>query len=477
MLHTPALNEHFKNLVSNLPAHLSDNFPEVHRSPKDTVIHDYPCGFGKSTRMIAGLKDDPRQQVLIVVPDLEQVRALIEAAADRHGVRLYQPLARTSPQDEKDTGSPFNYWHDTKREALQALIERGHNVITTHKLYSKIAHLAQIGMLREVEVHIDEVLSVADDATSITQFSRSPMKSTDWRSLYLDKGYVSICPETGRIDPTDAWREKLDDLSGNLPVTFFGDAEAGRLYTDVPGCSDQIIIEELPVILLKCSKKVNIYTYRFDGSYMAAYLQKHGIGFTKARYADVSPEEADRQFRARAADLVTIDAMPRLANVPLGFTAQRRMVTSKQQGDTANAEEVRAAFRSIGRTLSRQKVHSSNLILTCAQSGWTNKHGRSGKFAAGTKLFEGAHWVANQTRGTNQYRHCSHVAYFWRQNPNPHVARFLGCDDKRHADLYAVAEMIQFIWRSRIRDGQPITVFMPCPKMRRLWYRWLDGEI
>jgi hypothetical protein len=27
------------------------------------------------------------------------------------------------------------------------------------------------------------------------------MKSNDWRSLYLDKGYVSICPETGPDRP------------------------------------------------------------------------------------------------------------------------------------------------------------------------------------------------------------------------------------------------------------------------------------
>ncbi|MBN8292699.1 hypothetical protein JI664_12060 [Rhodobacter sp. NTK016B] len=50
-------------------------------------------------------------------------------------------------------------------------------------------------------------------------------------------------------------------------------------------------------------------------------------------------------------------------------------------------------------------------------------------------------------------------------------------NDKMHADAYAVAEMIQFIWRSRVRDGHPITVFMPCPKMRKLWTRWVEGEI
>lgn len=449
----------------------------IERSPEDTVIHDYPCGFGKSTQMIAGLSENSEQQGLIVVPDLEQVRTLIRDAARRHCVRLYQPLSETAGKEDKATGTPFNYLHETKRDALQALIQKGHNVITTHKLYSEIAHLARSGMFSDVEVHIDEVLSVADEATGISQFNRDRQKANDWRNLYIDKGYATICSATGRINPTDDWREKCEQLAGNLPTTFFDAAEAGRLYTNVPGTGDHIIIGELPIVLLKCAKRVHIYTYRFDGSYMAAYLKRHNVRWVKANYANTTPEAADQEFRASARDLVTIDAMPRLDGVAFGYTAQKRMVSSKAGAMQQQAGQVRGAFRAIGRALKSSGTFADHLILTCLKDGWTKRDGKAGKFAAGTKLFTDAHWVANQTRGTNQYRHCSHVAYFWQQNPNPNVARFLGCNDKKQSDLYAVAEIIQFIWRSRIRDGQPIIVFIPCPKMRRIWYRWLNGEI
>lgn len=448
----------------------------IQRTPTDTVIHDYPCGFGKSTRMIAGLRDYPDQQVLIVVPDLEQVRALI-ASASRYGVRLYQPLSNAAATEDRATGTPFDFLHETKRDALQALIQNSHNVITTHKLYSEIAQLARSGMLRDVEVHIDEVLSVSEEATGITQCSRSKQAANDWRSLYVGNGYAAICPETGRITPTDNWRQKRDDLAGNLPTAFFDAAEAGRLYTNVPGMGDHIVMSELPIVLLKCSKRVSIYTYRFNGSYMAAYLQRHGVQWTYANYTDISCEEAGRQFRIRARELVTIDPVTRLDGVALGYTAQKRMASSKAAEELQKAGQVSGAFRSIGRALKSSGIRSDHLILTCLQAGWTARNEQAGRFAAGTKLFSDAHWVANQTRGTNQYRHCSHVAYFWQQNPNANVARFLGCDDRKHADAYAVAEMIQFIWRSRIRDEKPITVYMPCPKMRRLWARWLDGEL
>jgi hypothetical protein len=459
------------------PADMPMQFIEsIQRSPGDTVIHDYPCGFGKSSRMIARLADDPGQQALIVVPDLEQVRTLIADAAC-HGVTLYQPLSVTTAKEDRASGAVFSFLHDTKRDALHALIRHGHSVITTHKLYSEIAQLARSGMLRGIEVHIDEVLSVSDEATGITQCSRGRQAANDWRGLYLDNGYAAICPETGRITPTDAWRMKRDDLAGNLPTAFFDAAEAGRLYTDIPGLAGHIIMAELPIVLMKCAKRVNIYTYRFNGSYMAAYLRRHGVQWTQARYSDISPEDADMQFRARARELVTIDPVGRLGGLPLGYTAQKRMACSKSADEIRRAGQIRGAFRSIGRTLKNAGATADQMILTCIQAGWTARNGQAGRFAAGTKLFSDAHWVANQTRGTNQYRHCSHVAYFWQQNPNANVARFLGCDDRKHADAYAVAEMIQFIWRSRVRDAKPVTVFMPCPKMRRLWSRWLDGDL
>lgn len=469
---TPASLAAFGLDAAALPMQHIDS---IRRSSADTVIHDYPCGFGKSSRMIARLKDHPDQQVLIVVPDLEQVRALI-GKARQHGVTLFQLLSRAAANEDKDTGAPFGELHETKRDALQALVQGRHNIICTHKLYSEIAVLARSGLLSDVEVHIDEVLSVADEATDITRFSKGTRAANDWRRLYLDNGYTSICPDTGRIVPTDKWRCQVDELAGNLPPAFFDAAEAGRLYTDVPGMGQHIISGELPAVLLKCCKRVHIYTYQFRGSYMAAYLKRHSVQWTFAEYPDCSPQEADRQFRARARELVTLDPVPRLEDVALGYTAQVRMATGKSPDDLKRAGRVSGAFRGIGRSLKAQGVGADRLLLTCLQAGWTGRNEQAGRFSAGTKLFSAAHWVANQTRGTNQYRHCSHVAYFWQQNPNSNVARFLGCDDRVHTEAYAVAEMIQFIWRSRIRDGKPITVYMPCPKMRRLWSRWLDGE-
>jgi phosphoribosyl-AMP cyclohydrolase len=43
-------------------------------------------------------------------------------------------------------------------------------------------------------------------------------------------------------------------------------------------------------------------------------------------------------------------------------------------------------------------------------------------------------------------------------------------------DLFALSEMIQFIWRSRIREGKPIDLFVPSGRMRTILKAWLDCQ-
>jgi len=37
------------------------------------------------------------------------------------------------------------------------------------------------------------------------------------------------------------------------------------------------------------------------------------------------------------------------------------------------------------------------------------------------------------------------------------------------SDAYALTELIQWVWWSRVRRGEPITLYLPSPRMRRLF--------
>ena len=69
--------------------------------------------------------------------------------------------------------------------------------------------------------------------------------------------------------------------------------------------------------------------------------------------------------------------------------------------------------------------------------------------------------------------HCSHPIYLYDQYPNPYIARWLGNSTKEFADAYALTELIQLVWRSRVRRGEPIIVYLPSSRMRALFETWL----
>ena len=58
---------------------------------------------------------------------------------------------------------------------------------------------------------------------------------------------------------------------------------------------------------------------------------------------------------------------------------------------------------------------------------------------------------------------------------NPYVARWLEDNTRAFDDAYALTELIQWVWRSRVRNGQPITLYLPSLRMRQLIEEWLSN--
>ena len=78
-------------------------------------------------------------------------------------------------------------------------------------------------------------------------------------------------------------------------------------------------------------------------------------------------------------------------------------------------------------------------------------------------------------RATNEYRDRTSIAYPVNRYLNPFVKNFFvsnGIDVDE--DGYALSEMLQFIWRGAIRDGNEIWIYMPSIRMRNLLKHWID---
>jgi hypothetical protein len=85
-------------------------------------------------------------------------------------------------------------------------------------------------------------------------------------------------------------------------------------------------------------------------------------------------------------------------------------------------------------------------------------------------------FLSLNARATNAYKSANNVAYLVNRFVNPNIAKFfMSKGIEIDADQFALSEMVQFIWRSAIRDSKEILLYMPSRRMRRLFKEWITN--
>lgn len=406
--------------------------------PETVTVIDRPCGSGKTTSILKGLSRD--RQYLVIVPLLSEVERFLK----------YASVPFVTP----GVGEGFS----TKTDALRSLLEEGKNVVATHALFSIAGELAGKGYLNGYDVIIDEVMDVVGQVDGVT--------SKSWQRFYVDTGYVEV-DEVGKVTPTAKWDEEVEEVSDTLNTRLYHLARSNALYV-VDGT---FFLWCLPPELVTSGRTITIYSYLARGALMLAYLRRLDVEFDHVR--DIA---AERQFRSKARKLITIKTIRSLEAMSFSYTKQ----TSKKENKTERAKKVAKALMNI-RQRELAVVPLDSVMITCAKENWYDRPGseksKAGPYAAGSRMFNKVNWVANTTRGTNKFIHCRTAFYLWDQHLNPYVRRWIGLGDDRLADdQYAITELVQWLYRTGVRRGEPVTIYMPSMRMRGLLTSWLDGE-
>ena len=80
------------------------------------------------------------------------------------------------------------------------------------------------------------------------------------------------------------------------------------------------------------------------------------------------------------------------------------------------------------------------------------------------------------SRATNLYKDAEYLVYAVNLFNNVKYRRYyekIGINISD--DQYALSTMIQWIWRSAIRDGKPIHIYIPSRRMRELLINWIES--
>lgn len=156
-------------------------------------------------------------------------------------------------------------------------------------------------------------------------------------------------------------------------------------------------------------------TFMFEGSLLRAYLEKIGIKYELKRN-----KKAELCFRKQANELINIKTIPSLEKLSLCHSGQAQGL---------KIIKYQKSFNNGLRNLRQRKlanIPNGDILITTRKDIWF-KNGdkelnKAGPCAKSSRLFN-ANWIANTTRGTNDYSHCSTLLYIYDQHVNPTIAR------------------------------------------------------
>jgi len=85
-------------------------------------------------------------------------------------------------------------------------------------------------------------------------------------------------------------------------------------------------------------------------------------------------------------------------------------------------------------------------------------------------------FVSLGSRATNDYVDKRNLAYCANIFLNPMVENFFIMNNVSvDEDMYALSELIQWVWRSQIRRGDEINLYIPSERMRSIFTDWLEN--
>lgn len=342
-----------------------------------------------------------------------------------------------------------------KLHHLSSLVEQGANICTTHALFQKLTKdICEKLKTQNYTLVIDEALEcvkIFDD-----------LSKSDKDLLFRD-GLVFVEEGTNRLKWNHRDHGKYEGKFSHIR----GLCDNGNLVQ----YRDKALIWEFPTDFLRCFGEAFILTYMFLGAPMSAYLRAEGLDHEimtindKRKLVPWDEHSEDGVIKEKLRGLITIYEGPgNRWGEPKG-KSQPFSKSWLERRSKSDLDEIKAStqhwFKMSAQTLSHHNA-------------WTTYKDRK-KQLSGDRYARG--FISCNAKATNDYIEKRSLAYLCNVFYNPFIKGYFGDRGiEVHEDLYALSEMVQWIWRSQIRRDDPITVFIPSKRMRSLLMNWLNGS-
>lgn len=401
-------------------------------------IVDDIMGSGKSTWAINHINQNPDKKFLCIVPLLSEC----ERFKEKTDIDIIDP--------EK--------W-GSKWKNFRWLVENDKNIVTTHSLI-KMMDLDMLELLKSKNyvLMIDECLDVLDTY----KISKDDLK------IIFNEKLVSL-DEDGFL----VWNEERKPYKG-----VYGDIKRLCSFKSLMGFkkenSDElarIIMWNFPVDFFKCFDESYIFTYLWEGSIQKSYFDIHGIKYEKYmldydRQLIPHCKEIEYEKRRNVADLINIyDGKFNKIGMKIGKSnpLSKSWYEDKRKKNKSIFSQLKNNTENYFRTVTKTKSIDNMYTVFKPYCKYVKGKG----FANG--------FVSCNARGTNEFKDKKSLAYLINFFMSPDIKQFVEHYHIEFDDnLFSLSALLQWIWRSQIRDGNPIDLYIPSERMRELLKIWIN---
>ena len=404
------------------------------------LIVDSVMGTGKTQACIAWMRQHPEQKYLYVTPYLDEC-SRIQASAPE--------LDFQQPQENK-----------TKSADLLRLLSEGKNITTTHELLSlmKDSDVEYIKKFKYI-LFLDEELSCIENLS---------IESADLDFL-MKNNFVQVEQNTKEVRWTNP-----DNKKSKLIGHYKEDIQRKPHYL----VKDNVLMWLFQLDVLKAFESVYILTFLFSSSIMAGYLINNDVSFDfchveNGSFAD-GYKRVTQEEKASFKELIEIYEGSYNDNW-YGKTRKKddRFLLSQnwfsKQSNSVRINQLRNNAYNFVRY--KCKAHKEDVL-------WTSYKDYADALTSDKLTYQSrkSNWLAWNTKATNQYADRTVLVYLLNVFPNPLFKNYLENDNFQfNEDDYALSALLQWIWRSAIRNGKKVTIYIPAPRMRQLLTDWLNG--
>lgn len=400
----------------------------VKTNKKINVVDDM-MGTGKTSWAIQIMNESPEiQKFIFITPFLDEVDRIKLSVTSR---KMIEPTDKNKKR--------------TKTQGFKELLKKGVNIVATHSLFINCdKEIVELIKTQNYILILDEVMTVIQDIK---------INAIDMKMVFNE----------GLVEEENGWvkwigDENYDGRFKDIKQKCFN----GNLYK----YSDKIFYWCFPINVFNAFSNVFILTYMFDGQVQKAYYDMFNIEY---EYKSVKKQNGRYELVDYFIDVN--DNYSKKINIYYGklneigndYYALSSTKLKKISKDKQQSKKIKNNCENFLKNIVKGKAKCN--MWTTIKDARNQLQG-----ASYTKGF-----VECNCRATNEFREKENLVYILNRFINPIEKNFFQKNGVEFdEDKFALSELLQWMFRSAIRDGKPINIYIPSKRMRKLLEEWIN---